>query len=549
MAGNLMPQMASETVRTKGTAAGARQQLILDIGSATVKWLWYQQAKRQVLAYDIINISQDFQDEAEREAYIKEHLALSFKNKNLAASQVIISYGSPTLQFKRLSLPLMPEGEAAEALRWQLKDSPGFDPEGNVVVHDIIETVEQPDGSKTLEIIVLAEDRQRLVKLARLVQSLGLELADIQSASAGVVNVLPTEARELGCVVEFGSFQTLFRLYQNKKLSFVRRVSVGSHDIINALMSPLVSEKGRVQLSRDEALAVFREAGFTDDPNLVWRDKISGSQIRALMLPFLERLASEITRSLDYLASEYRISDQVQKVYLHGGPANLPGLPKFLGDQCRRQFVLLLPENIPGLPSISWLAAVSNGEKLSLANLAGVALGQNKKLDLLPREIRKEKQRFIQRISIRLVFVAVFAFLLLSWFGIQLGIRDYARRITNAQLEQSNVGDLKNVQGSLTGFSALAAALRQNFRPADAILRELSRITPANIMIEDLSYDQTNLNVVLTCRLVGPDQSIPTDFINALRSSPVFGDTALTQVSSASEAGGAAKFQLKVKVK
>lgn len=287
----------------------------------------------QLLAARSIPTSSNHRPEDE-EALWKEAVRQLLSEENLKNQSLLLSVNSPHTCFSRFVLPRIPEKELTETLKWKMKEEMPFAPEEAVFDHRLFRIVDEGKVPR-FSVLVAATPRDSIDRFLKLLPQKGPQSFQPASASfsiAAMPNAFSLSNRDLAVVVDIGRSITEIAVYADGRLSFLRKIAFGGETLSHALIQPLVSAEGHVSLDLEEAeRAKEKEHLLNADNQSLVAGKIEVSKLYALIRPELEKLASEIGRSLDYYAEQH--GSGAARIFLTGGSGRLKGLDEFLAGK------------------------------------------------------------------------------------------------------------------------------------------------------------------------------------------------------------------------
>jgi len=270
-------------------------------------------------------------DPAGHERALKEAVKKIFEDKDIRFATRLLVVNSPLTYFTQYVIPQVPEKEAAEILKWKLKDEIPF-PLEEAVIDYRLSRIAHSDKELHSSALVAATPRSAIDSLINILAQVGLPpFVPVQAIFT--VMALPKtfemDTRQLVAVLDVGESMTEVAFYTKGKLAFLRKISFGSSLLTEALMGRLASDQGFISLSAFEAEQVKREHNLFDslDQASIF-NKISISKLYALIRPELEKLILELRRSLDYYTQSQR--EGIERIYLTGEGSDQKGLVNFL---------------------------------------------------------------------------------------------------------------------------------------------------------------------------------------------------------------------------
>ena len=241
-----------------------------------------------------------------------------------------------------------------------------------------------------------------------------------------------------------------------------------------------------MQLTLDEIDEVLFGTGVLLNGS-IYKDKIAGSQILAMLRPGLERLAQEIKRSLAYYDTQFiptRAEGEAKKILIGGEAVRIANLDKILSVE------LSLPVSVISLKGDFTSSPSVNPDFLSRSYAAlGLGLGLGGEINLLPQEFRTERIEKFQKVSLR--WSAFFAFLLLlvPYIFAKAGLGIYQRRLDNTLIHLNALSEVKRIKENSEALQGFAAEVRNLDFPAGSLLKKISGIVP-----QGMFFNEFNLN-------------------------------------------------------
>ena len=461
-----------------GFSSGAKTIIGLDIGSdyfraSRIKKLGNEVSTKEKLVEKINNIKD--------------------LNKNMAIlpeENIIIDFKGESLAIKRASVPLMPVEEIEEALKWELKEQVEFDIEKAKIKFDILRERESEDGSKKIELIAVVYKENEVEKKVKELRDLGLNIRSVIPSyfalSAYVSHENIVSPKECVAIVDIGSSSTAISIIEGGKVSFARTLPIGGDTITEAMTGILVSDQGRMELSKEEAEKIKREQGISKDVKIL-------SMIR----PFLERFAKEIKTSLEY--HEYRFKCvSVKKVVLAGNSSKLKGLKEYLSKEIELEIIDTLPE---------------------FSESIGLALLSDSKMNIIPEKFKEEKKKTIKKISVRMASIIVCALFLTSYVlllaksvNLNKGVKVYKSHLGTIQ-------DIKIIKDKIIILGSAINTVSNSAIEKGRIMKELSNLVRPSVMLDSLVIEDIGPNIRLSGIILKEEEL--SEFMAELENSPM----------------------------
>ncbi len=507
------------------------QVIIVDFGTKLTLINLELKAETKIKALKIIDLPLEQEDRI-----ILGAISEFISENNIGHNQVIFRTDLDSLIIKRIQLPAVPEAELTEAIKWQIKEDIPFELAKSVLDYSIIQKKTEDDGSKTLDIVcVVAKEEEIKTKVLLLKQ------AGLKCLAVGVLpfaygellkHYLNLENNKHQAVLHLDENLSYLTIYHDTRLEFYRELPISVFKLKKALSGTLVSDRGKVELSLDEATDVLFNSGIPDD-NSIHKDKISSSQILSLLRPILERLAQEIKRSLSYYANQFE-TEGIDQINISGSGSNIPNIASFLTKETN----LTIKES-------GVLAKIKVQESLDNKTLAksywNLALGLNyqKNINLLPYEFRTEKSEKVQKISLRWVGFIAFLLLGVSYLFSQAQISAQRKRLDSVLMHLNVISEIQEMKASIDELAGFFKQTKLSGLLADRLLKRLSSFAPRELFIDKLALDNLlssgNFSGFVKSGGRAPEE-ILTKFIAQMEGSQYFTDLSLSSLKKRKEA-------------
>lgn len=402
-------------------------------------------------------------------------------------------------------LPKMGKAEADSAMLLQARKLLGWEADGPIMAHADSEYLRDRVGS-----LVGLADWQALRPWCRLVESSGCLVDDV-TLGACAYQALAAFQRwadefEVCLVADLGATASTFYFLDGPRIRFMRKVPVGGDALTRVLTTVISTEGGPLQLNDGEAEEVkitgYLPLAGKQAPDSVRAGPPGGpggapaprklEQMEVLVRPLVERLATEIARSIQFYKDN--VGQGTSAVFLTGGTAGLHLLRTHLETTVGMPVRIIDP-----FAGMSFAAPgtrnYADKNKTRLAMAVGLALADQPAISLLPRFLQVVK-RFAALMpkAVAALLVLGFAPLLLAGIGnavkihaVRSEIRGDQEQIRKAEQERQKMDAL---QQRLQESNAYALALRSMVgrNPLWAgILNSLADTLPPDIVLTRFS--------------------------------------------------------------
>lgn len=475
----------------------------IDIGHSSVNAAQaaFYQGKPTIIKTMVENIVAV--DDPEREKASTEALKKVLADFNTRHADIVCTVSNQKTIVDYVTMPRMPEGELSLAIQLEVNNSQHFSIEDPVFDFQVDGHVSEKNVDKTSVIVaavakssidgLLAHfkplERDRfgfLKKILQVPDFMGLNLVKIIPVSIALENVIKKsklQRQETIIILEMGSRSAELDIYRNGHLEFSRKINITGSDFTQCLTSALSTDKGKVELTMQEAEFVKKEFGIPSASEEYLIDgKITANQAISLLRPKLEQLIKEITRFFDFYYDKNQ-GGKIDRLILSGSGTMLKRLPEFLNAELGLpvgignflQDVEFLPEEM--------LNNLQRKQKLTLA--VGAALSDGQGINLLPRHLRDSRKKFVNRTL--LLVAAVMSALVSVFFFVALLVQLNAIRQKTEY--QSLMPAIKGIK------DGLLIQKTAHHRPDMGDLLKTLSYLPAQVYLSDLNFDNGDLSL------------------------------------------------------
>ncbi|MBC8474081.1 MAG: pilus assembly protein PilM [Candidatus Omnitrophica bacterium] len=458
----------------------------LDIGSSSVK---LAQFLKKEDGLHLVKAGLEEIAGNDKEESILAALKKLLRGVSIKKSKFILSINCPKTTIKKIVAPHMPKGELRNAITLAAKNYFPFTIDDALLDFEILgEVIEK--GIKKYQVLVATSPKKTVNRYLSLLAKVGIKPASfipVQYALQKLVQEAYREETGIRCFLDTGACHTELAIFSAKggsasggkgpSLVFSRKIPSAGSDLTKEMTGVLLSDKGKTELSLDEAEKIKREIGIPDaGESKMVHDKISTVQILSMVRIPLEHMVSEIERCFDYYREE---SDggRVDSLVLFGGGALLRGIADFISEGSGIEVRLGNPLNGLKVESGAIDRSVSGTHRLGLA--IGAGLSEAKGINLLPTEIKEETRQTFKRASVQAIATGIILTLVLMYIGMKIQLISFQKRTAAVNMEMaSSQPQLEQVQAQDLANEILAG------QPYwEDVFKELSNIVPSNIYL------------------------------------------------------------------
>jgi type IV pilus assembly protein PilM len=231
----------------------------------------------------------------------------------IQATDAVIGMAGGSVIAKRVTLPKMSEAELAESIRWEAEQHIPFDIEDVELDFQVM----RQDGPQ-LEVMLVAVKKGKVQSYVDAVAEAGLSVVvvdvDVFALETQYEYNFPDD-KEVVALVNIGHETTNTNIVQGGVNVYARDIFVGGRQYSSTLGQ-------RFDLAPGDADSLVRGK----------EGSVSWAEIEPVLDLVSQELGQEIQRTLDYFGTTAE-HERIQRIFLSGGCALIPGLQEFLSSQ------------------------------------------------------------------------------------------------------------------------------------------------------------------------------------------------------------------------
>ena len=312
----------------------AKQCIGLDIGSSSIKLV---QVKASRKAYSLQNFGiEPLPPGAIIDGAIADPNAVAESIRNLVkrihlrGKDVAVAVSGNSVIIRRLQIPAMEGAALAEQMEWEVKQNVPFS-RNEVIVDWEVLVPKTPEGQ--MEVVLVAAKREIVEQYVEAVKSAGLNPTIVDTDAFAMQNAVE-EATGLAndetvAVINVGAHFSTIVIVGNGNPVFHRNLAAGGDTFTEAI-------RHRLAIGIDGAEAYKVGGGVGGAAEVV------PQEVHRVLAQVSEQVSSEFQRTIDFYLGD-AVGANLARVYLTGGSALVPQLPKAIQDRARVPVVILDP--------------------------------------------------------------------------------------------------------------------------------------------------------------------------------------------------------------
>lgn len=241
----------------------------------------------------------------------------------ISTRKVVCSLLESKVFLRIISIPAMKKESVSEAVKWEM--------EANIplsideVYYDW-QLLDKKD--KKRRILAVAVSREVVDEMVETLELAGLSVYALEMESVATArSLIPQEAdsKEAFFIVDIGKTKTSFVISEGVVPVFTSSIPFSSFGITESISKGL-----GVRIEEAEKLKI--QQGI--------EHSFQNSSVFGFVKPFLENLAVEIEKSIDFYQETPEKSKKITRIFLSGGGSNLRGLASYLTARLSKEVIL-----------------------------------------------------------------------------------------------------------------------------------------------------------------------------------------------------------------
>ncbi len=276
-------------------------------------------------------------------------LVKKIKNKTKPASiktdYTVCSLPESKCFFREINFPEMTLEEVSEAIKWETEQQIPLSWEEIYLDWHVLNEkkslkkteekfkkdniINSEEIEKKTKVFLTAAPRKLVDSYVKVLKQAGLKPIAMEIESAAIVRALVNENKNkygsAVLIIDFGETRTNFIIFKSPLIRFSRSISFSG-----AFLTDKISRELKIKYSEAEKLK--RKWGID-------KEKGDGSLVKCIE-PALVDLSEKIQKSLDYYSEHFSKNfpeNEVKKIILCGGGANLKGLDSWLASKIKKE--------------------------------------------------------------------------------------------------------------------------------------------------------------------------------------------------------------------
>lgn len=354
-----------------------------------------------------------------------------------------------------------------------------------------------------LFVTCIAVDNSTLDKHLDFLKSFGLRPVIINTTDDALSSLLKTmEAPPFVAILDMGAKQSHLTFYKDNLLQFTREIPVGGEQFTQGILKALSYLKE--DISFEDAESFKRHCGIPmeDEASVDFYTDfgaIKGAQVATSLRPVLDRLITEISRTVSFYFRTYKL-DSLDAFYLTGGASRIKNILKFIKANVADLSIKTIEKLNPLQAMKKWLDSGVFRNELVMEEAAphltgafGICMDKGGIINLLPTKEKIEQKFLFFMFLARLIFPIILCIFLGIYSFSYLRLLRFKTRISRVQEQivylTPLVEEIKECLSFEKIFLERESLLTRSIGRQPlwwGMLKELSNITPSEVTLYHL---------------------------------------------------------------
>jgi type IV pilus assembly protein PilM len=316
---------------------GKKKGLVgLDIGSSAIKAVELKASGKAGDQFSLVNIGiENLSPEAIVDGAIMDAgsvvdaISRVFTSQKIKSVDVATSVSGNAVIVKKISLPQMSPEELAESIHWEAEQYIPFDIQDVAIDYEMIEG--GGDGTN-MDVLLVAVKKDKISDYTSAISQAGKTPQIVDVDVFALQNCYEvnygSDPGTIVALLNIGASIMNINIVKGTTSIFNRDIAVGGNQYTDAIQKDL-------NLSFEQAEALKRGQPV---------EGADASQLDPIFQVVSESIAMEIQKTFDFFKATSS-EDRIDRIYLSGGSARVPGLQELIGERFDAGVELLNPFN------------------------------------------------------------------------------------------------------------------------------------------------------------------------------------------------------------
>jgi type IV pilus assembly protein PilM len=253
-------------------------------------------------------------------AAVADAIRRLFDGRNIKTKDVAASLSGNAVIVKKISLPIMSEGELAESIYWEAEQYIPFDIQDVNLDYQILDRGDAASGKGTMDVLLVAAKKEKIADYTGVIAQAGRTAVVVDVDAFALQNAYEVnygvDGHAVIVLLNAGASATNINILQGDQSVFTRDISIGGNAYTEALQREL-------NLPFETADALKRGLPV---------DGVTYEDARPVLRAVTENVMLEIQKTFDFFKAT-AASDKIDRIMLSGGASRAEGFTEMLGER------------------------------------------------------------------------------------------------------------------------------------------------------------------------------------------------------------------------
>ena len=251
---------------------------------------------------------------------VAEAITRLFQNKAFRSKEVAASLSGNSVIVKKISLPVMTDGELADSISWEAEQYIPFDVQDVNLDYQILDPGTGPESNGTMDVLLVAAKKDKIADYTGVIAQAGRVPVVVDVDAFALQNAYETnydvEPEAVVVLLNAGASAININILSGGQSLFTRDISMGG----NAYTEAVQKELGLPFESAEQAKRGGEVDGVTFD------------DVKPVLHAMTENVLLEIQKTFDFFKATGS-SDRIDRILLSGGASAVEGFAEALAER------------------------------------------------------------------------------------------------------------------------------------------------------------------------------------------------------------------------
>jgi type IV pilus assembly protein PilM len=243
-----------------------------------------------------------------------------FESRNIKTKDVAASLSGNAVIVKKISLPIMSEGELAESIYWEAEQYIPFDIQDVNLDYQILDAGDTLAGKSTMDVLLVAAKKEKIADYTGVIAQAGRTAVVVDVDAFALQNAFEVnygiDPGQVVVLLNVGASAININILQGDQSVFTRDISIGGNAYTEALQKELnLPYEQADQLKRGQPV-----------------DGVTFEDAQPVLRAVSENVMLEIQKTFDFFKATAS-SDRIDRIVVSGGASRAEGFLETLGER------------------------------------------------------------------------------------------------------------------------------------------------------------------------------------------------------------------------